>query len=266
MAETTLRKDLLESLKRLHLPGFRACFEEQARKAENENWSYENYLWALTEQECQERDLRRRIMFERESGLPHGKRLENFEQARLSRRVKQQVHSLLTGEFCGRHENVLAFGNPGSGKTHLLSAIGHELIQKGIRVYFAPCSLFVQDLLRAKAELKLGKHFKKLQKFEVVILDDLGYVQQTQEEMEVLFTFFAERYEKGSVMLSSNLPFSHWEKIFKNPMVTAAAIDRLVHHSVILELNLPSFRMEQAQNNNRDDILHQEGDVQNREV
>ena len=96
----------------------------------------------------------------------------------------------------------------------------------------------------AGAELKLGRHFKKLQKFEVVILDDLGYVQQTQEEMVVLFTFFAERYEKGRVMLSSNLPFSHWEKIFKNPMVTAAAIDRLVDHSVILELNLPSFRME----------------------
>ena len=264
MADTTLRKELLESLKRLHLPGFRACFEDVARQAENEDWSYEKYLWALSEQECQERDLRRRIGFERESGLPHGKRLQNFEQTRLSKRLKQQVKSLLTGEFCQRYENVLAFGNPGSGKTHLLSAIGHELSQKGIRVYFAPCSLFVQDLLRAKAELKLAKHLKKLQKFEVVILDDLGYVQQSQEEMEVLFTFFAERYEKGSVMLSSNLPFSQWEKIFKNPMVTAAAIDRLVHHSVILELNLPSFRMEQAQTNKQDDFLLQGGTVLNR--
>ena len=114
-------------------------------------------------------------------------------------------------------------------------------------VYFSTCSLLVQELLVAKRDLKLSRVLKRLSKFDVLVIDDIGYVQQSREEMEVLFTLLAERYERGSVMLTSNLPFSKWEAIFKDPMTTAAAIDRLVHHSVILELNLPSYRLEQAQ-------------------
>ena len=120
-------------------------------------------------------------------------------------------------------------------------------MRSGRKVLFGPCSLLVQDLLIAKRDLKLSRYLKKLSKFEVLIIDDLGYVQQSREEMEVLFTLLAERYERGSVMITSNLPFSKWESIFKDPMTTAAAIDRLVHHSVILELNVPSYRLEQAQ-------------------
>ena len=120
------------------------------------------------------------------------------------------------------------------------------LVRSGRRVYFSPCSLLVQELLIAKRDLKLSRVLKRLAKYEVVLIDDIGYVQQSREEMEVLFTLLAERYERGSVMLTSNLPFSQWEQIFKNPMTTAAAIDRLVHHSVIIELNLPSYRAEQA--------------------
>jgi DNA replication protein DnaC len=117
-------------------------------------------------------------------------------------------------------------------------------------VYFAPTSLLVQELLRARTELRLDKQIKKLALFDALILDDIGYVQQDRQEMEVLFTLLAARYERGSVMLTSNLAFSKWESIFKDPMTTAAAIDRLVHHSVILELNVPSYRMEQAQKKN----------------
>ena len=135
-------------------------------------------------------------------------------------------------------------GNPGSGKTHLLSAIAQELIHQGRRVLGCTCSLFVQKLLAAKRDLKLERLLKRLHKYEAILLDDIGYVQQGREEMEVLFTFLADRYERGSVMLTSNLPFSKWEIIFKDPMTTAAAIDRLVHHSVILELNVPSYRLE----------------------
>src|SRR5436190_17051095 len=138
------------------------------------------------------------------------------------------------------------FGNPGSGKTHLLCAIGQELIARGRRIYFTTAALLVQDLLVAKRDLKLSRLIKKLGHFEGLIIDDLGYVQQSREEMEVLFTLLAERYERGSVLISSNLPFSKWEGIFKDPMTTAAAIDRLVHHCVILELNIPSYRVEQA--------------------
>lgn len=237
---------LLESLTRLRLPSFRTSFESLARQAELEKWSYEEYLLALSLQECQEREVHRRQRYVSASGLPLGKRLENFDRLRLSRRLNRQVESLLSGEFLSRSENVLAFGNPGVGKTHLLSGIGYELIQKNHRVFFSNCGLFVQDLLRAKAELKLSKHFKRLSKYDCIILDDLGYVQQSQEEMEVLFSFFADRYERGSVMISSNLAFSSWDQIFKNPMVTAAAVDRLIHYSIILEMDLLSYRAEQA--------------------
>ena len=145
----------------------------------------------------------------------------------------------------------MAFGNPGSGKTHLLCALAQELIHQGHRIKFMPCSLLVQELLIAKQELKLAKYLKRVARYEALIIDDIGYVQQNREEMEVLFTLLAERYERGSVMITSNLPFSKWEQIFKDPMTTAAAIDRLVHHSIILELNLSSYRLEEAQKNKK---------------
>ena len=121
-----------------------------------------------------------------------------------------------------------------------------ELAREDRRVYYTTCTLLVQELLAAKRDLKLSHAIKRLERFEALLIDDLGYVQQSREEMEVLFILLAERYERGSVLLTSNLPFSQWEQIFKDPMTTAAAIDRLVHHSVILELNLPSYRVEAA--------------------
>ena len=161
-------------------------------------------------------------------------------------KAAQQVRFLLEGDFVGRCENVLIFGNPGSGKTHVACAIGQEMIRAGRKVMFTSCGLLVQDLLAAKRDLKLRGFLKKISRYQVVILDDIGYVQYSREEMEVLFALLAERYERGSVVLTSNLAFSGWETIFKDPMTTAAAIDRLVHHSVILELNVPSYRAEQA--------------------
>jgi len=164
----------------------------------------------------------------------------------LPKKVALQARALLDGGFLKRCENVLAFGNPGSGKTHLLSAISQELIHRGFRIYFTTCSALVQELLIAKRELRLTKILKSLSRFNGIFIDDIGYVQQNREEMEVLFTLLADRYERSSILLSSNLPFSDWEQIFKDPMTTAAAIDRLVHHSIILELNVTSYRSEQA--------------------
>jgi DNA replication protein DnaC len=182
----------------------------------------------------------------RTSRLPVSKTFENFDKKRLPIKVANHLNVLIDGTFLNRSENILAFGNPGSGKTHLLCAIGHELIAKGKQVLFIPCSQLVQDLLIAKRELELTKKLKSLSRFDAVIIDDIGYVQQSREEMEVLFTFLADRYEQGSLMITSNLPFSKWEQIFKDPMTTAAAIDRLIHHSIIFELNVDSYRMEQA--------------------
>jgi len=169
-----------------------------------------------------------------------------LELKRLPPKVVQQARTLLEGSFVDRRENVLVFGVPGSGKTHLLCALGQELVRLGRQVQFWSTGLLVQELLIAKRDLKLSRVLKRLSGYEVLILDDLGYVQQSREEMEVLFTLLAERYERGSVLLTSNLAFSQWEQIFKDPMTTAAAIDRLVHHCVIVELNIPSYRAEQA--------------------
>lgn len=237
---------LLDHLRELHLPTVRSSFEEMARHAEQETLSYERYLLELTERECQVRRQNRVERFLRQSKLPLEKDLPGFDLKRLPAKIARQVRTLLDGTFLDRKENVLAFGKPGSGKTHLLCAIGQELIRNNRKVYFSSCSLMVQELLIAKRDLKLSRLLKRLAGYDALILDDLGYVQQSREEMEVLFTLLAERYERGSVMITSNLPFSKWEAIFKDPMTTAAAIDRLVHHSVILELNLPSYRMEQA--------------------
>ena len=241
-----MKKELTEYLQELHLPAIRRCFEDQARQAERETLSYEQYLLELVERECQERREHRIARLLQASKLPLEKTLENFDLKRLPAKAARQVKALLDGTFLDRRENVLAFGNPGSGKTHLLSALGQELIRQGRRVAFSTCVRLVQDLLLAKRELRLSRAIKKLACYEALVIDDLGYVQQSREEMEVLFTLLAERYERGSVLITSNLPFSKWEAIFKDPMTTAAAIDRLVHHSVILELNLPSYRMEQA--------------------
>ena len=230
-------------LKELHLPTIRECFEDIARMAQQESLSYECYLLELAERECEARRQRRIERLLRESRLPLEKNIDSFDLKRLPAKVRQQVTTLLDGTFLDRKENVLAFGNPGTGKTHILCAIGQELIRSGRRVYFTPCSLLVQGLLLAKQNLKLSRMIKRLSKYDAIIIDDIGYVQQSREEMEVLFTLLAERYERGSIMITSNLPFSKWEVIFKDPMTTAAAIDRLVHHSVILELNIKSYRI-----------------------
>jgi DNA replication protein DnaC len=242
-----IRKRLTEYLRQLHLPTMRRKFEEEARRAERETLAYEQYLLELTRAECEERQAKKIERLLRQSRLPLDKSLPTFDLKRLPVKVARQYQTLLDGSFLERRENVLIFGATGSGKTHGLCALGQELIRRaGRKVLLCKCSLLVQELLVAKRDLKLTKMLKKLNSFEALIIDDIGYVQQSREEMEVLFTLLAERYERGSVLLTSNLPFSKWEQIFKDPMTTAAAIDRLVHHSVILELNIPSYRLEQA--------------------
>ncbi len=238
---------IVSNLKSLHMPTMRRSYEEVADQARAESWGYEQYLLQLSNLECEVRWQNRISRNLRASKLPPSKTFENFDKKRLPAKVTNHLNVLVDGSFLNRSENILAFGNPGSGKTHLLCAIGHELIARGKQILFISCSQIVQDLLIAKRELELTKKLKSLSRFDAVIIDDIGYVQQSREEMEVLFTFLADRYEQGSLMITSNLPFSKWEQIFKDPMTTAAAIDRIVHHSTILELNVESYRMEQAQ-------------------
>lgn len=245
-AELTTR--LHEQLKDLRLPTFREQFQTLAEQAAREGLSYPQYLAELASHECQTRNHSRVQRLLRNARLLPGKTWDQFTWSRVPLQVTRQLQSLRDGTFLDRRENLLVFGKPGSGKTHLLAALGEQLVRRGRAVLFTPCSLLVQELLAAKRELRLERFIKRLAGFAALIIDDLGYVQQSREEMEVLFTLLAERYERGSVLLTSNLPFSQWEQIFKDPMTTAAAIDRLVHHSVIIELNVPSYRLETAKN------------------
>ncbi len=222
---TPIKAELKEMLRRLKLPTFATQHAAQSALAASEGWSCDQYLLRLCEMEINERETRKRARMLQASRLPREKTLENFERSRLKRNIERQFAALLDGEFLRRH----------------------ELVEQGRSVYFTTCVLLVQRLLQAKHDLQLEKELKRFDKYEALIIDDIGYVQQSREEMEVLFTLLAHRYERGSVLLTSNLVFSEWERIFKDPMTTAAAIDRLVHHSVILELNLPSYRMEAAQ-------------------
>jgi DNA replication protein DnaC len=239
-------KALTACLQELHLPAVRAQYEAVARQAGAEAWSYPDYLQELLERECQQRRQNRIERLLKASRLPLEKSWAALDLKRLPVKAVQQLRGLLSGDFVDRRENVLVFGPPGSGKTHALCAVAQELVRSGRRFLLTTTALLVQELLAAKRDLALKALLKRLGQWEGLILDDLGYVQQSREEMEVLFTLLAERYERGSVCLTSNLPFSQWEQVFKDAMTAAAAIDRLVHHSVIVELNVPSYRAEAA--------------------
>src|ERR1022692_4242774 len=182
-------KERLEAqLRELRLPTVRSSYEELARQAEQETLSYERYLLNLCDQECQERWRRKIERLLRESCLPLEKTFATFDLKRLPTKVARQMQSLRAGDFVDRKENLLAFGKPGSGKTHLLCALAHDLVHQGRRVRFTTCSLLVQGLLAAKRDLKLSRALKRLASYEVLLIDDLGYVQQDRAEMEVLFT------------------------------------------------------------------------------
>jgi DNA replication protein DnaC len=234
-------------LRALKLPTVARHAEEVARLAERQGWTFERYVHHLVELEIHERRRRRRERYLKDSDLPRDKTLATLDRAHLPIKIAKQLATLCDGGFVERGDNLLAFGLPGRGKTHLVCAIGYELIQRGYRVLFTATYALVQRLLAAKRDLRLEKELAILDGYDVVVCDDLGYVQQSRDEMEVLFTFLAERYERRSVIITSNLVFSEWDRIFKDPMTTAAAIDRIVHHCVILEMTGPSIRVDQAQ-------------------
>jgi len=204
-------------------------------------------LLEVLEAEADERGQRRTDRLLRASRLPPGKTLESLDRSRLPRGVLAKLDELASGEFLERAQNVLCFGLPGRGKTHAAAALGHALVQRGHAVLFAPTFRLVQELLAAKRDLSLPRALQRLDAFDALILDDIGYVQQSADEVEVLFTLMAERYERRSLIITSNLVFGEWDRIFKNPMTTAAAIDRLVHHSAILEFSGRSKRADEAE-------------------
>jgi DNA replication protein DnaC len=235
-------------LEQLHLEGMAATFADQALKAAKEGLSHEAYLYALVEQEVTLRGQRRVERLLRQSGLPREKTFRTLDLERFPPALRLQIERLKSGTFLEQAVNGVAVGKPGVGKSHALAAVGHELVQRGQAVLWTSTATLVQRLLAAKRDLRLPQELRKLDRFACVILDDIGYVQQDRDEMEVLFTFLAERYEQRSVAMTTNLVFSQWDQIFKNPMTTMAALDRVVHHSVILDMiSLESYRARAAQ-------------------
>lgn len=241
-----------ECLNLLHLATIGELYKKMAEYGVKEKISYEEYLLLLLEKEREARYNTRINRLLKESELDSNKNLDSFDMKRLTPKILMQVKAVRQGDFLNNKENILIFGNSGGGKTHLLSGIAQEQIANyGRRIKWTTCSLLVQELLVAKRDLQLPEILKRYSKYDGIIIDDIGYVEQTKEEMEVLFTLLAHRYEKTSIMITSNLPFSKWEKIFKDPITATAAIDRLIHHSIIIEMNLTSYRMEDAKNMRR---------------
>jgi DNA replication protein DnaC len=244
----TQLETIQQHFRSLRMPTAVQIVGETIITAQKEDWSLETFLTEILEQEMEGRRLRRIERLQKASRLPEDKTLETFNQDRLPLQTRRLLPQLCSGEFVDRAENLLVFGLPGRGKTHFAAAVGHELVQLSRSVLFTPTYRLVDRLLRARRDLELEYELRRLDRFEVLILDDIGYVQQSQDEMEVLFTLLAERYERRSVVITSNLVFSQWDQIFKNPMTTAAAIDRVVHHSIIVEFGkeMSSHRADQA--------------------
>lgn len=227
---------LLAMLRLLKLPAMVDQVADLALKAAKANLTHEAFLYELVQAEVDQREQRRVARLLRRSGLPEEKTFRTLQLERFPPAIRQQVERLRGGAFVGEAVNVVAVGRPGVGKSHLLSAVAHDLVLRGHPVLWTSTSTLVQRLLAAKRDLRLPQALAALDRYAFLVLDDIGYVQHDQDEMEVLFAVLSERYERRSVGISTNLVFSDWVRIFKSPLTTMAAIDRVVHHSVILDL------------------------------
>lgn len=242
------REELTRLLRSLNLTSMAAGVEDTALRAAKEGLTHEGFLLELVRSEYAAKCARRIERLLKQSELLPGKTFRSLDLGRFNAATRMQVDRLRSGAFLEEAINVVAVGRPGSGKSHLACAIGHALIDQGKSVLFTSTGNLVQRLLASKRDLRLPHDFAKLDRFDCLILDDIGYVQHDRDEMEVLFTLLAERYERKSIVITTNLVFSEWNRIFKDPMTTMAAIDRVVHHSVVLDLMaVDSYRAEVAE-------------------
>lgn len=230
-------------LKELKLASFAKHWEALAQKALDEQWLPQVYLAELCEQEAGQRHQKRLQRYLREAELPPAKQLSQFDFKAMPALPKNRITALVQQkQWVNQAENVLLFGASGVGKTHLACGIGYALLEQGVRVKFTNATRIVQSLQQAKQALSLPDALTRLDKYAVLIVDDIGYVKKSSQETQVLFELIAHRYETGSLIITSNQPFSAWDQIFDDNMMTVAAIDRLVHHATILEIEGESYR------------------------
>jgi DNA replication protein DnaC len=237
---------LEQQLKELRLPTFIREYVPAAQTCEKQKQSYIDYLGVLVQHELEERCQQRIKKLLKKAKLPRSKLLSDFDCNRIDGLSQTLVEQLADGNFIDKYKNILIFGNPGTGKTHLSIALSREWCLRGRKVYYTNAAALVQDLLQAKEKLKLNQIIKRFDTFEILVIDDISYVPYSREEMDVLFQLLSARYETRSTAITSNLPFGKWNVIFKDEITTAAVVDRLVHHSVILELNTESYRIADA--------------------
>jgi DNA replication protein DnaC len=231
----------------LRLPAIKHSWPGFAERADTEGWPAARFLAALAEHEIAERARRRIERHLAEARLPPGKTLDSFDFNAVPMLSKAQVMALIAGDsWLETGANLLVFGPPGGGKSHLAAAIGLGLIENGWRVLFARTTDLVQRLQVARRELALETAIAKLDKYHLLILDDLAYVTKDQAETSVLFELISTRYERRSVLITANQPFGEWNRVFPDPAMTLAAVDRLVHHATIFELNVESYRRRTA--------------------
>jgi len=230
----------------LRLPSFQRHWRAMAERADAEGWPASRFLAALAEIELAERDARRIQRHLQQSQLPGGKTLATLDFKALPGVTRAHVEALAAGDWVETGANLLAIGNSGTGKTHVLCAIGHALVETGKRVLYTSTTDIVQKLQLARRELALEAALAKLDKFDLIILDDITYAQKDQAETSVLFELIARRYKTRSLAIAANQPFSGWDAIFPDKAMTIAAIDRLVHHATILEMNGESYRRRAA--------------------
>ncbi len=238
-------------LKQLRLTSILQHWEPFLEQAHRKGWNPAQYLSALCEQELAERYSRRIARHTKESHLAPGKTLTSFDLAHLPPPKAAKIQALAQSpEWVRQAQNVLFLGASGVGKTHLASAVGHSLIERGVRVRHFSATALVQQLQRARQALRLEAELGKLDRYAVLILDDIGYVKKSETESYVLFELIAHRYETGSLIVTANQPFAEWDQIFPDQMMTVAAIDRLVHHATIIELTGDSYRRREALRHN----------------
>ena len=234
-------------LQDLRLPAIARLWPEFAARADKEGWPAARFLAALAELEVAERARRRIERHLAEAHLPPGKTLDSFDFAAVPMLSRAHLTALASGDtWLDKGANLLLFGPPGSGKSHASAALGHALVENGYRVLFTRTTDLVQRLQAARQALQLEAAIAKLDRFDLLILDDLSYVSRDQAETSVLFELIAARYERRSLLITPNQPFGEWGRIFPNQAMTVAAIDRLVHHATIFEMNVESYRRRTA--------------------
>jgi len=242
-------EELITNLKRLHLATIAKDYAEHARLSEEKRQTYEQYLAGLVASELSHRQQQKIARFTKDAKLPRDKVLETYDYRSRKGVSKQQMQRLSEGEFVRQGENIVFYGDIGVGKSHLAEGLSRALCQIGYRCLFTSASALITDLVNAQKSLTLAQTFRKLDRYDVLTLDELGFTPESKDGADLFFQLISQRYERKSIIITTNLPYSEWDKVFLNPITTAAAVDRIIHHCETYNILGPSWRAESAKNN-----------------